>query len=781
MSSIVDDWHDRHGHGAEGSAPAPLASAGAQNSPPAAPSEGPQATISAPAGGETRQTAQYIGNLTNVTEYGTKTGTVHWLGNDNDYYRFTLSSRRTIRLELRNLSADADLYLESESGIRIRSSVNFSTRDDSIVHRLGAGTYYIRIEAFISADDIEYQLRYRRDAEQGESRATAFYIGNLAGADTFRTRSGTVNGADVYRKFTLTRWRTMRIELRELSGNANLYLENASGSALESSRRSGTAAESIVRELAPGTYYIRIDPVSSGDIGYELRYRWDPRPRGWTHQTAWYIGNLTNVISYRAKAGTVNKRFDASDYRRFRMTATGTMRFVLSDLSGNADLYLEDENGNELRRSRRSGTGSETFSRELAAGTYYVRVNAIDDGKIRYQLRYRRDPQRGESYETAINLGNVAGATELRVRPGTVAYRAIRSFTLSAPRTMLFKLVGLQANASLYLENQSRRVIRSSRRPGTADESIVHDLDRGQYFIRIDTRASTSYQLQYQVVKRGEVRDAPYELGNLTNLGMPGSRSGDVNGVNNTDDYYRFTLTHKRTMFFQVSNLIHDVDLYLEDESGTQLARSTNSGTNVDSIERELVAGTYFVRVNAESDLPSTYLLTHQTRGLTRDTAYVIGTFSSYYTRYRADTVSREEGNPTDYHRLSFTSRYAYTFSLTLTNLTGNVDLFLEDANGRLLASSRNAGATGESISRELRPNTTYYIRAQVQQSGLVGYRLNWRYTDSRYVGSSSGSTAAASSASTALVWNDNPVSAPPASSLDERRTLASGGGMLAV
>ena len=202
-----------------------------------------------------------------------------------------------------------------------------------------------------------------------------------------------MNGADVYRKFTLTRWRTMRIVLRELSGNADLYLESASGRVLQSSKLSGTAAESIVRELAPGTYYIRVDPVSSGDIGYEVRYRWDELPKGWTHQTAWYIGDLTNVTSYRAKVGTVNKRFDASDYRRFRVAATGTMRFDLSNLSANADLYLEDENGTVLRRSRRSGTGSESFTRELAAGTYYVRVNAIDDGTVRYQLRYRRDPR----------------------------------------------------------------------------------------------------------------------------------------------------------------------------------------------------------------------------------------------------------------------------------------------------------------------------------------------------------------------------------------------------
>ena len=86
MSSIVEDWQDRHGNGAGVSAPAPLASARAQNSPPAAASEGPQATISAPAeGGETQQTARYIGNLTNVTEFRAQTGTVDWLDNNNDY------------------------------------------------------------------------------------------------------------------------------------------------------------------------------------------------------------------------------------------------------------------------------------------------------------------------------------------------------------------------------------------------------------------------------------------------------------------------------------------------------------------------------------------------------------------------------------------------------------------------------------------------------------------------------------------------------------------------
>ena len=778
MLSIVDDWHDRHGEGAGGSAPAPLVSAGTETSPPAIPSQGPQPTIPVPAArGETRETAQYIGNLTHVTEFRTKSGTVHWRDNDDDYYRFTVSATRTVRLELGNLSADADLYLEDDFGDTVASSTNYSTRNESIVRELGPGTYYIRVDAGYSSDDIGYQLRYRREPEQGESRDTAFDIGNLAGAEEYRTRSGTVNRADIYRRFTLSRWRTMRFELRELTANADLYLEDATGRVLESSRRSGNGTESIVRELAPGNYFIRVDPVSSGDIRYQLRYRWDERPRGWTHQTAWYIGDLTNVTSYRTKPGSVNRRFDSSDIRRFRLTGARRMRFELGGLTGNANLYLEDENGRVLQSSRRSGTLTESIVRNLGEGTYYVRVDASASGSIRYRLRYRRESRAGETHQTAYDLGNLTNSSELLVKSGTVDYRIIRRFALTATRTMFFKLTGLSGNADLYLDDGTGKLIRSSRRSGTTDELIVRDMGPGRYFIRIEARASTGYQLQYRVVDRGTTRDVPYDLGNLTNATTLGSRAGTVNRIDNPDDFYRFTLTYKRDVWFVLRNLSADADLHLEDANGRLLKTSYNSGTYNDSIFEELGPGTYYIRVDAEVDINANYLLTFQTWGMTRATAYTIENFSSY-TRTATGTVSRGEQNQRDYYRLSFSGSYLYTLEFRLGNLTGNANLFLEDSAGRLISSSAQRGTAQESIVRELRPGT-YYIRVDTQSSGPVGYALYWRSTDSRYISSSTAPPAEASTASSQALWSDEPMSPPSTPTLDERRPFANAGGTL--
>ena len=170
---------------------------------------------------------------------------------------------------------------------------------------------------------------------------------------------------DDYRCFTLTRSRRVRLELRNLTADANLFLESASGQVLQSSRRSGTANDAIVRILTAGTYYVRVDANAPGTTRYQLRYRTERAPDpGTTRESAWYIGNLTNVSGYQTNSGTVNRTSDASDYRRFTLTTARTMRFDLRNLSANADLFLEDASGRVLQSiARRSGTANDAVVR----------------------------------------------------------------------------------------------------------------------------------------------------------------------------------------------------------------------------------------------------------------------------------------------------------------------------------------------------------------------------------------------------------------------------------
>ena len=586
-----------------------------------------------PGGGQTRPTAYNLGNLTGLVSARTSSGTVNTVSNDDDYYRFTLTASRTMRFELRNLTADADLYLESASGSGLASSVRGGTATDTIVRTLGAGTYYVRVDAY-SSGTISYQLRISQDTNgggsDGRTRATAYNLGNLTGLASARTSSGTVNTVsndDDYYRFTLTASRTMRFELRGLNRDADLYLESSTGRALASSIRGGTATDTIVRTLNAGTYYVRVDAWATGTINYQLRISQDTNgggSDGRTRATAYNLGNLTGLASARTSSGTVNTVSNDDDYYRFTLTASRTMRFELRGLNRDADLYLESASGSGLASSVRGGTADDTIVRTLNAGTYYVRVDAWATGTINYQLRISQDTNGGGSdgrtRATAYNLGNLTGLASARTSSGTVNtvsndddyYR----FTLTASRTMRFELRGLNRDADLYLESSTGRALASSIRGGTATDTIVRTLNAGTYYVRVDAWATGTINYQLRISQDtngggsdGRTRATAYSLGNLTGLASARTSSGTVNTVSNDDDYYRFTLTASRTMRFELRNLTADADLYLESASGSGLASSGRAGTATDTIVRTLGAGTYYVRVDAYSSGTISYQL----------------------------------------------------------------------------------------------------------------------------------------------------------------------------
>ena len=465
-----------------------------------------------PAGG-TRETAFNLGNLAGSASTRSRRGSVNAAGtlalasNPEDYYRFTLADARTMRFELRNLSANADLRLEDANGQWLRSSSRSGTSIDAIVHTLSAGTYYIRVNTW-ERSTVRYQLQYRvQRRPDGWTRETAFSLGNVSGMRTTRLRRGTVDGSNTndYYRFTLNDTRTMRFELRKLSANADLYLEYASGRWIWRATRSGTSVDAIVHTLTAGTYYIRVQAREYGAVTrYQLHYRVQSRPDGWTRETAFNLGNVGGVRTTRLRSGTVDAS-NAADHYRFTLTGTRTMRFALPSLSANADLRLEDADGRRLRSSTLSGTSVDAIVHTLAAGTYYIRVEARETGTvIRYRLGYRvQSRPDGWTRETAFDLGNVGGVRTTRRRSGTVDasndtdyYR----FTLTGTRTMRFELRNLSANADLRLEDANGRWLGGSSLSGTSVDAISRTFGAGTYYIVVsarDYRAAIRYQLRY--------------------------------------------------------------------------------------------------------------------------------------------------------------------------------------------------------------------------------------------------------------------------------------------
>lgn len=65
--------------------------------------------------------------------------------NDNDYYRFVISTGGSITLSLNTLPADYQLSLLNSSGTVLQTSVNAGTASETINSTVAAGTYYARV------------------------------------------------------------------------------------------------------------------------------------------------------------------------------------------------------------------------------------------------------------------------------------------------------------------------------------------------------------------------------------------------------------------------------------------------------------------------------------------------------------------------------------------------------------------------------------------------------------------------------------------------------------
>ncbi|MFN6256180.1 S8 family serine peptidase [Microcystis sp.] len=98
--------------------------------------------------GNTLATARAIAVGPSTTSY------TDWVGSTdtNDYYRFSLANSSNFNLSLTGMTADGDVQLLNSGGSVIASSTNGGTASESITSQLSAGTYYIRVYPYQSAN-----------------------------------------------------------------------------------------------------------------------------------------------------------------------------------------------------------------------------------------------------------------------------------------------------------------------------------------------------------------------------------------------------------------------------------------------------------------------------------------------------------------------------------------------------------------------------------------------------------------------------------------------------
>ncbi len=197
---------------------------------------------------------------------------------------------------------------------------------------------------------------------------------------------GTFDERDVFR-FEMSTSGTASIVLTGLSADADLYLLNASRQTVAASTSGGSQVDSIEQDLEAGEYFVVVQNYNRWrSTGYSLHLSAEldvqSDPVGNTFGTALDFGSLRGTRTYSDFVGSN----DGLDVFQFDVEASTRFEANLTGLTGDLDLYLFAESGQELVKSDRSGSASEGIVGWIAPGSYYVVVDAYASASSDYTL-----------------------------------------------------------------------------------------------------------------------------------------------------------------------------------------------------------------------------------------------------------------------------------------------------------------------------------------------------------------------------------------------------------
>ncbi|MEH2022126.1 PPC domain-containing protein [Nostoc sp.] len=224
--------------------------------------------------------------------------------------------------------------------------------------------------------------------DPGNVVQTAYNLGNASGSYNFQFTNEFVGSSDVndYYRFSLSNSSNFSVTLSGLGADADLQLLDVFGTVIQSSVRSGTASDSISRNLSAGTYYARVYPYGGSNTSYNISFAGsgvgsDP---GNTFGTALDLGEFGSNIS-RFQNDFVGSS-DQFDYYRFSVSEGGNYKVGIDNLAADADLTLYSSNQVFLGSSVNSGTTPDAITRNLTPDTYYARVSSFAGNNTNYTV-----------------------------------------------------------------------------------------------------------------------------------------------------------------------------------------------------------------------------------------------------------------------------------------------------------------------------------------------------------------------------------------------------------
>ncbi|MBD2497911.1 PPC domain-containing protein [Nostoc sp. FACHB-280] len=213
----------------------------------------------------------------------------------NDVFQFRINSTRNVNLTVTDISTgdDVDLVLFRDNGngvfdsgdLELGASPNQINRDESINHRLDAGTYFAEVHrlSFSSSGTGIYDFAVSATLPNttlgyNNLLPREFELGNLSGDVTRFNVITNTNTSDTY-SFSLGSFEGVNITLSNLFADADIRLIRDSnnnrivdsGEIVASSTNGGNVSDVISNIRDSGNYFLQVNQFS-GTTGYRLAF-----------------------------------------------------------------------------------------------------------------------------------------------------------------------------------------------------------------------------------------------------------------------------------------------------------------------------------------------------------------------------------------------------------------------------------------------------------------------------------------------------------------------------
>ena len=260
----------------------------------------------------------------------------------------------------------------------------------------------------------EYTVTVTRAAADPDgTRAGAVSLGAQSpakGRQFFRGKSlDRANGDKVdYYSFTTDGRYALGLGVRDQSVELAVTLEDADGNAVgtagppKDTTKDQLYIEWLAQTIEPGTYYVRVEALADGATDYYIRLGLADAP---AQAVTDADGTRAGAVALDIEGATQGAKYyrdytldradgDRVDYYSFTTSARHALGLGVRGQSVELKVVLEDANGAAVgiagppKDPNKEQVYIEWLAQTIDAGTYYIRVEALEDGATTYYLRF---------------------------------------------------------------------------------------------------------------------------------------------------------------------------------------------------------------------------------------------------------------------------------------------------------------------------------------------------------------------------------------------------------